>query len=107
MTVEWKVPEPLRELLSESLPPPGVASGEERRASLRPWMRDVRRRVPEIAGSEGYFSATVEITSEGDDGARVVVTVVPGPRTIVDKVEIEFRGDIALEGEERERRRSG
>jgi translocation and assembly module TamA len=104
--VEWKAPEPLRELLAESLPPPAVQPGAERRSNVRPWMRDVRRRVPEIAGSEGYFSPTVEISTEGDgEGPRIVITVIPGPRTVVGSVEIEFRGDIALEGEERERRR--
>ena len=105
VSVTWEAPEPLRTELEKLLPPP-VASeeGEHRAASIRPWVREVRRRVPEIAASEGYFSATVFIDWEpGREQANVVV--VPGARTVVSKVEIEFAGDVAGEGEEREARR--
>ena len=103
--VEWKAPEPLRALFRRHLPAPDIEEGERRRASLRPWLRDVRRRVPEIAGSEGYFSATVDIEREGETHENVVITVTPGPRTTVASVDIEFRGDLALEGAQREARR--
>ena len=104
LAVTWEAPEPLRSQLQKLLPPPTPESGERRAASLRPWVRDVRRRVPEIAAAEGYFSATVEIDWEGErEGAKVVV--VPGPRTTIASVDIEFAGDIASEGEERAARR--
>jgi len=104
LVVVWEGPEPLRTLFQKSLPPPVVESGERRAGSIRPWVRDVRRRVPEMAAAEGYFSATVEIFFEEDrDHARVVVAL--GPRTTVDAVEIRFTGDLALEDEERATRR--
>ena len=53
LTVTWEAPQPLRKVFEENLKPPAVEPGERRRAALRPWERDVRRRVPEIAGSEG------------------------------------------------------
>jgi translocation and assembly module TamA len=104
LPVEWDAPEPLRSQLQKLLPPPAPEADARRRAALRPWVRDVRRRVPEILAAEGYFSATVDIEFEGDrDSAKV--TVVPGARTTVSSVQIEFEGDLAEEGEERALRR--
>ena len=103
--VEWRAPPPLRALFRRHLPAPEIEAGERRAASLRPWIRDVRRRVPEIAGSEGYFSPMIDIDPQGEGRERVVITVTPGARTVVGDVEITFRGDLALEGAEREARR--
>lgn len=105
VTVTWEAPEPLKGLLEKFLPPPKPEGAERRRGFLRPWIRDVRRRVPEIAASEGYFSATVDIDWEDDGRERATIRVVPGPRTTVDAVAIEFTGDLAGEGERREARR--
>jgi translocation and assembly module TamA len=105
VAVEWNAPEPLRVLFVRYLPAPQIEQGERRAASLRPWIRDVRRRVPEIAAAEGYFSATVDIEFPGDNRDRVRVTVTPGARTTVASVDIAFRGDLALEGAAREKRR--
>jgi translocation and assembly module TamA len=106
VTVEWRAPEPLRTLFDKYLLPPKIEPTARRRGSLRPWMRDVRRRVPEIAGAEGYFSATVDIQFEGESRERVIVAVTAGPRTTVGEVKMEFRGDLAGEGPEREERRA-
>lgn len=104
LAVAWEAPEPLRTQLERLLPAPKPEPGARRAASLRPWVRDVRRRVPEIAASEGYFSATVDVDWEGErESAKVIV--VPGPRTVVSKIELEFAGDVAGEGEERAQRR--
>jgi translocation and assembly module TamA len=105
VVVTWEAPEPLRSQLEKLLPPPRAPEeGERRSASIRPWVRDVRRRVPEIAAAEGYFSAKVDIDWE-PGLEKATVTVVPGARTVVSKVDIEFTGDLAGEGEEREARR--
>jgi translocation and assembly module TamA len=105
VTVEWHAPDPLKKLFVQFLPPPTFKEGERRRGSLRPWMRDVRRRVPEIAGAEGYFSAAVEIAFKDEDRDHVVITVTPGVRTTVGEVHVDFQGDLALEGGGREARR--
>lgn len=105
LTVTWQAPEPLRKLFAQHLPPPRVEGGERRAGALRPWIRDIRRRVPEIAASEGYFSTTVDLEFEGERREHVTITVTPGPRTTVDTVDITFRGDLAGEGAEREKRR--
>src|SRR5688572_24557242 len=99
--VTWEAPDPLRKIFREHLKPPQLdESGQRRRGALRPWVRDVRRRVPEIAASEGYFSATVEVDLD-EERENATVRVVPGPRTTVASVEIEFTGDLAGEGDDR------
>jgi len=105
LTVTWQAPQPLRGQFQRFLKPPSVEKGTRRAASLRPWIREVRKRVPEMAAAEGYFSATVEIEFDSPAREHATVTVTPGPSTIVQKVDIEFRGDIATDTPEHVRRR--
>jgi len=104
LSVTWVAPQPLRGLFEKYLPPPR-AEQSEARISLRPWIRDVRRRVPEIAAAEGYFSAKLTIDFDPAPREHATVTVDPGPLTRVAKVDIAFKGDIAGEGEARAKRR--
>jgi translocation and assembly module TamA len=99
--VTWEAPDPLGKILRQHLKPPELdESGQRRRGALRPWIRDIRRRVPEIAASEGYFSTTVEVDLD-EDREQATVRVTPGPRTTVGSVAIEFAGDLAAEGDDR------
>jgi translocation and assembly module TamA len=104
-TVTWVAPEPLKGMFEKFLPPPKPQESERRAGYVRPWVRDIRRRVPEIAASEGYFSAALEVDFEDDDREHITVTVTPGARTTVGDVDIAFSGDLAGEGAEREARR--
>ena len=103
--VTWEAPQPLRGMFEKFLPPPNIEPGQRRGRVVRPWIRDIRRRVPEIAASEGYFSAAVAVDFEDEEREKLTVTVTPGPRTTVANVEITFAGDLAGEGEPREARR--
>lgn len=104
-TVTWEAPEELRALFDKFLPPPKPEAAEEHIAPMRPWIRDLRKRAPQIAAAEGYFSASLDIqVDEAQD--HVTVRVAPGPRTTVASVEIAFEGDIQGEGAEREKRRA-
>ena len=103
--VTWEAPQPLRGMFEKFLPPPSIEPGQRRGAVARPWIREVRRRVPEIAASEGYFSAAVDVEFEDEAREHLVVRVVPGARTTVGEVDISFKGDLAGEGEARELRR--
>src|SRR5688572_33156687 len=60
-TVTWDAPEPLRKLFQQHLGEPKPEEAGRRGSTLRPWIREVRRRVPEIAAAEGYFSATLDV----------------------------------------------
>ncbi len=102
LPVEWVAPPELKALFEKHLPPP-PAEAKDDRGTMRRWIRDVRRRAPEIAAAEGWVSATVEVTEE-EGRARVVLT--PGERTTVASVTIEFRGDLAGEGGFHESRRA-
>ena len=104
-TVTWVAPAALKEMFQKFLPPPKPEESDRRVGYVRPWVRDIRRRVPEIAASEGYFSATLEVDFEDDDREHITVTVTPGARTTVGDVDIGFAGDLAGDGAGREARR--
>ena len=106
LAVTWQAPAPLKRLYEEFLKPPTPEAGERRAASLRPWVREVRKKVPEIAASQGYFSATVEVEFDSNAREHATVTVTPGPITTVEAVDLEFAGDLAGDGAEREERRA-
>jgi len=106
LAVTWQAPAPLKRLYEEFLKPPTPEAGERRAASLRPWVREVRKKVPEIAASQGYFSATVEVEFDSNAREHATVTVTPGPITTVEAVDLEFAGDLAGDGAEREKRRA-
>ena len=104
-TVTWQGPRELCVLFEKYLPPPAPEAGERRAGSLRPWIRDIRRRVPEISAAEGYFSATLDIEFDSEARDHATVTVTPGPRTLVDTVDISFKGDLAGDDPRRDKRR--
>lgn len=104
-TVTWEAPKELRELFEKFLKPPRAEPGDGTQEVRRPWIQDVKKRVPEIAASEGYFSAKVDVRFD-DAGTHATVNVDPGPRAVVDDIEIAFEGDIAGQSEDRERRRA-
>jgi translocation and assembly module TamA len=104
-SVTWEAPKELRDLFEKFIEPPHVGGDDAPRDLKRPWINDVRKRVPDIAASEGYFSATVKVQFD-ESGDHATVRVDPGPRTVVSDIEIDFEGDLAGEGEERERRRA-
>lgn len=98
--VEWDAPEALKAHYQLHLKSPPPESRTDR-VAFRRWVREVRRRAPEIAAAEGWFSIEVEVQEE----EPLKVTVRPGARTHVAEVEIAFKGDLAGEGVFRERRR--
>jgi translocation and assembly module TamA len=107
-SITWEAPPGLKELFEKFVAPPESAGdGEVKAGTLRTFLREVNRKVPEIAASEGYFAPQVAVRVEGEGEARrLVVTVLPGPRVMVDKVILEFEGDAALPGEERAAQRA-
>ena len=85
--------QPLKALFEKFLAPPRQEGARRPRGFLRPWLREVHRRAPEIAASEGYFSIVLDIDfdedsreqadSEEGDREQVTIRVEPGPRTVV------------------------
>lgn len=104
--IVWQAPDALREILEKHITLPEQAASEVRADTLRPFLREVNRRVPEIAAAEGYFSAKVEVRVEGEGAQRhLLVVVATGPRTTIEKVIVEFEGDVSLEGDGRAEQR--
>ena len=104
--IVWQAPDELKEILEKYITLPEQPAGDARTDTLRGFLREVNRRVPEIAAAEGYFSAKVETRVEGEGAQRhLLVVVTPGTRTTIEKVIVEFEGDVALEGDGREEQR--
>ena len=101
LPVVWEAPDALRALYERHLAPPSGDDAKDRGAWRR-WFRDVRTRAPTIAAAEGWVSAVVDIREE-KDRTRVVLT--PGSRAVIALVDIQFRGDLAGDGEWRAQRR--
>lgn len=93
-------PEAVRPLLEAHFDPaiPAPADAAARAAFLRRAQRDVGA----LLAAEGWFSPTLSLHAV-DDGA-VVLDVLPGRRTVVARVDLEFRGAIAVGGTEQAER---
>ena len=59
------------------------------------FMRRAQREIPELLATEGYFSSKVVLRSVTPAGV-LELEVIPGRRTVVTEVSIEFRGDLSL-----------
>ncbi len=59
--------------------------------------RRARREIAELLSTEGYFSPRIRFNR--DDPTNWVLTVEPGPRTVIAAVDIDFTGDLAVSGE--------
>jgi len=80
LAVTWQAPQPLRGLYEKFLKPSAeIATADRRAVAVRAWIRDVRKRVPEIAASEGYFSPTLDIRFDDNkvllDGKDVTAAI--------------------------------
>jgi translocation and assembly module TamA len=59
------------------------------------FMRRAQREIPELLTTEGYFSSKVVLRSVTPAGV-LVLEVIPGRRTVVTEVSIEYLGDLSL-----------
>lgn len=66
--------------------------------------RDLRVDVEALLATEGYFKPVIDITGVDAPSGPLRIVVNPGPRTLVQAVDLDFVGDIADAGDERRRR---
>lgn len=91
--VELIAPETIREVLVQYFVlPDTLLTSEEERAVF---MRRAQREIPELLATEGFFSCKVVLRAVSPEGV-LELEVIPGPRTVVTEVNIEFRGDLLL-----------
>ncbi|MFA9439096.1 autotransporter assembly complex family protein [Uliginosibacterium sp. sgz301328] len=93
-------PDDVRPLLERFLPESTVEEDGGDDTGRLGLARRLRRMIPELLATEGYFSPTVDIDFRA---TPMTVKVIPGKRTEVQQVSIEFRG--AITGAEFEARR--
>ncbi len=87
-------PDDVREAISRYFVlPDELLKTESERAVF---MRKAQREIPELLATEGYFSGKVTLRAVSSAGV-LELEVIPGPRTVVTEVNIEFRGDLALQ----------
>ena len=88
-------PAPLRDLLRTYLSLP--TSEELSAAALVNLPEKAREQAAELLATEGYFSATFKLARDpmNSDATALRLMVEAGPRSVIDRVEIEFIGDIS------------
>jgi translocation and assembly module TamA len=96
MSLSLVAPESVRGLLTQHLDLPAQISGDDAQQALS---RRVRREAAELLATEGYFSPRIDVQQPPGATATLIVNVVPGPLTRVERMAIEFRGDLAAETE--------
>lgn len=86
-------PEPVRALLAKYFALPDTLLKNENERAI--FMRRAQREIPELLETEGYFSSKVIMRSVTPAGV-LELEVIPGRRTVVTEVNIEFSGDLSL-----------
>ncbi|MEK7811674.1 MAG: outer membrane protein assembly factor, partial [Pseudomonadota bacterium] len=95
------VPKEVREVIAEYFVLPEELLRKE--SDRVTFVRRAQREIPEILVTEGYFSSKVNLRSVSHAGV-MEIEIIPGPRTLVTQVSIEFRGDLALPDTQRSER---
>ena len=94
-------PEVVRELLAQYFELPDTLLKTEIERAI--FMRRAQQEIPELLATEGFFSGKVILRSVSSEGV-LELEVIPGPRTVVTEVNIEFRGDLAVPEAQRNER---
>ena len=97
-TVTVSAPEPLRDLLKTHFQLPITQLVDETDSAT--FMRRARKQISELLATEGYFTPTITLhpgEPHTTPAAIPVLEIMPGPRTLVTEVNIEFRGDLATD----------
>jgi translocation and assembly module TamA len=99
--VTISAPESLRDLLKAHFPLPAAPFADE--IARATFMRRAQQEISELLAIEGYFTPAITLHPASPDEAQVL-EVMPGPRTLVTEVSIEFKGDLAIDEPERRAR---
>lgn len=91
--VKLIAPEAMRKVLEQYFVLPDTLLKTENERAI--FMRRAQLEIPELLATEGFFSGKAMLRSISSEGV-LELEVIPGPRTVVTEVNIEFRGDLAL-----------
>ncbi|SDH34554.1 autotransporter assembly complex family protein [Nitrosomonas sp. Nm132] len=99
--VELSAPKSVKKLIKKHIPLPEEPFAHD--IAQAAFVRKIRQEIKELLATEGYFTATVTL-EDHLTGEKPTLKVVPGPRTRVTEVTIEFQGDLAVETPEHHQR---
>ena len=86
-------PKTVREVLVKYFVLPDTLLKNESERAI--FMSRAQREIPELLATEGFFSSKVILRSVSPAGV-LELEVIPGQRTVVTEVNIEFSGDLSL-----------
>lgn len=86
-------PKTVREVLAKYFVLPDTMLKNENERAI--FMRRAQREIPELLATEGFFSSKVALRSVTPAGV-LELEVIPGQRTVVTEVNIEFSGELSL-----------
>ncbi|MFA6971999.1 MAG: BamA/TamA family outer membrane protein [Gallionella sp.] len=92
--ITLSAPNSLQDLLQAHFKLPGASLPDE--TARATFMRRAQREIGELLATEGYYTPTVTLRPAGLDGVQTL-QVIPGPRTQVSELDIEFKGDLAVD----------
>ena len=94
-------PEAVHDVLEQYFKLPDALLTTENERAI--FIRRAQREIPELLATEGFFSGKVVLHSVSSTG-MLELEVIPGQRTVVNEVNIEFLGDISLPEAQRKMR---
>lgn len=99
--VELSAPKSVRTLIEKYLSLPSEPFADETAQAV--FFRKIKQEIIELLATEGYFTPTVTLKNDLPD-EKILLKVVPGPRTRVAEVTIEFQGELATDTPEHHER---
>lgn len=100
-TVSLSAPKAVKTLLADHFELPQTPLADEVAQST--FIHRAKREIKELLATAGYFTPTVTAKLKSKKN-ELVITVEPGPLALVDKVTIEFEGDLAIDEPKRHAR---
>lgn len=100
-TVSLSAPKAVKTLLADHFELPQTPLADEVAQST--FIHRAKREIKELLATAGYFTPTVTAKLKSKKN-ELVIKVEPGPLALVDKVTIEFEGDIAIDEPKRHAR---
>jgi translocation and assembly module TamA len=99
--VKLIAPEAVSKVLAQYFVLPDTMLKNETERAI--FMRRAQREIADLLSTEGYFSGKAVLRSVTEEGV-LELEVIPGQRTLVTEVNIEFRGDLAYPEAQRNER---
>lgn len=95
-------PDKVKKLLEKYISPPDMPFESATRQAA--YTRKIKQEFTELLATEGYFTPVIEFEKQKVNSKAYELRVVPGPRTRVAAVSIEFQGDLSKDEPERRAR---